>query len=139
MNILKFDIETMGYIFMAFNTGYGINLTQEQILRDASIFCLCYQINDGPVKSMSVLDYPKNFKKNMRDDSLLVRDFSKILEKADLVVYHNGKRFDEPWIMSRLLKYKFPDVRGNYLQLDTRNEYRKHFKLASYKLDYIAS
>lgn len=46
------------------------------------------------ILSSALIDFPKAYKKDRRDDSLVAKAFWKLLDEADIVVTQNGDRFD---------------------------------------------
>lgn len=73
-----------------------------------------------------------------RDDRRLVREIMSLLSQADYVVAHNGDNFDIPILNSRLFLHNEPPL-GQVDTIDTLKLARRSFKLASNKLDYLAS
>lgn len=72
-----------------------------------------------------------------RDDSRVLEKFLPVVEDADMVVFHNGNRFDIPWIQGRLMYYDLPPF-PKVKTLDTYKEARAAFRLNSNRLNYIA-
>jgi DNA polymerase elongation subunit (family B) len=70
-------------------------------------------------------------------DKDLLKKFSKVLTEADLVIGHNGDRFDLKWVNTRLLYHGLPPI-GKIISEDTLKIAKRHFNLQSNKLDYIA-
>lgn len=64
--------------------------------------------------------------------------FNQLLNKADVVVAHNGDRFDIPMLKGRMLKYGFSPVTP-FRMVDTLLVARRQFKLPSNKLDALGS
>jgi uncharacterized protein YprB with RNaseH-like and TPR domain len=68
----------------------------------------------------------------------MLEQFTKVIEKADEVIGHNGDRFDIPWLRTRCLFHRLPFP--TYIRsLDTLKKVRSMFNFQSNKLDYIAS
>lgn len=72
-----------------------------------------------------------------RDDSRISKSLWNLVTKSDIVIAHNGDRFDIPMMNTRFL------VNGlmppeSYISIDTLKSARKHFKLPSNKLAEIA-
>lgn len=61
----------------------------------------------------------------------------KLLDEADIVITHNGKRFDIPKINSRFLIHSLPPP-SPYKQIDTKEVSSKQFGFSSNKLDALA-
>lgn len=57
----------------------------------------------------SIADYPK-FKNDPTDDKALVKEASKILTEADAWLTWYGKRFDVPFVNSRLIQHGLPPL-----------------------------
>lgn len=71
------------------------------------------------------------------DDSRIVNNLWLLLDEADVVVAHNGNRFDIPKINSRfILNHLAPP--SPYLQIDTKVVAAKQFGFSSNKLDALA-
>lgn len=60
------------------------------------------------------------------------------LDKADIVVGHNAKAFDVKKLNAKFIEYGFAPP-SPYRIVDTLLEARKHFKMSSNKLDYLAN
>lgn len=72
-----------------------------------------------------------------QDDSRLVTGLADLVREADVVVAHNGDRFDIPMLNNRLLLQGLEPL-GPVKTIDTCTMARKSFRLASNKLDYLA-
>jgi len=67
-----------------------------------NILCIGYKILGEKTKVLSVRNY-KGFKADPTDDKRLVKDFAEILTSCDMMVTWYGKKFDLPFLSSRLL------------------------------------
>ena len=129
MKVMTFDIETTPCIGYFWRPGYNLNITHDAIIEDAKIICISYKFLDE--KKVNNLHF--DIKKQC--DKQLMKKFAKEFNKADLLVAHNGKKFDLPWIHARAIKH---DVHLNDVpMLDTLQKVRQKFKFASNRLDYI--
>jgi len=70
------------------------------------------------------------------DDFRIVGDLRELLEQADVVIAHNGKRFDIPKINTRMVMHQYKPVKP-YQQIDTLLIARKEFGFSSNKLDTL--
>ena len=61
------------------------------------------RIGSKSVKSVSLLDDPKRFKKDRTDDYHVVKTIRDTLADADMIIHHNGDRFDIRKINARLI------------------------------------
>jgi hypothetical protein len=71
------------------------------------------------------------------NDKTLIKEVWHLLDEADIVVAHNGDKFDQKKANTRFLKHRL-GLPTPYVQIDTLKEYRRHFNMASYKLNEIA-
>jgi len=71
-----------------------------------------------------------------QDDKRIVKSLLNILSEADIVVTHNGDRFDLPRINTRALIHQLPPPLP-YISIDTLKVAKRQFNFTSNKLDYI--
>lgn len=71
------------------------------------------------------------------DDSLLLEPLRVLLDQADIVVAHNGRKFDCPKINARMIINGFDPV-SPYRIVDTLDICKKNFAFTSNKLAYIS-
>lgn len=72
------------------------------------------------------------------DDFRIVKSLWLLLDEADIVIAHNGSRFDIPKINSRFIINGFPPPKP-YRQIDTLITAKKVFGFSSNKLDALAT
>ena len=77
------------------------------------------------------------FKGVKYDDELLCMLLREMLDKADVVIAHNAKKFDLPTFNARCAFHKIPPP-SPYKVIDTLEVARKKFKFDSNKLEYLA-
>ncbi len=71
-----------------------------------------------------------------QDDSRIIKGIWELLNKADIVIAHNGQKFDIPKLNSRFIINKLhPPL--PYQQIDTLLHIRRQFGFTSNKLDYV--
>lgn len=73
-----------------------------------------------------------------KDDSRVVRSLWDIINRADVLIAHNGKRFDVPFFKMRALLNKLAPP-SPYQVIDTLEVLKKNFRFPSNKLDYIGT
>lgn len=71
------------------------------------------------------------------DDSRIVKNLWKVLNEADIVITHNGERFDISRIKARFLVHGLPPTTF-YQQIDTKKIAQKEFGFSSNKLEALA-
>jgi DNA polymerase elongation subunit (family B) len=72
-----------------------------------------------------------------QDDRRVVISLSRLLNEADIIITHNGKRFDLPKINARALIHQLPPIKPNQT-IDTFEVAKRQFGFTSNKLDYLA-
>jgi len=80
------------------------------------------------------LDNGPKYKKGSEDDKWLMEQLWKLINEADVIIAHNGDKFDLPKINSRFLMHKLPPPKP-YKTVDTLKIARSVFKFDSNKLD----
>jgi DNA polymerase elongation subunit (family B) len=96
---------------------------------------MAYKKNDGPVKVIALPDF-KTFKKDHHDDYELIGAIRDLLEWADIVIAHNGDRFDLKKINTRMLMHGYTPPSG-YDTVDTLKIVKSVFGFPINKLDYV--
>lgn len=98
-----------------------------------TLLCIGYKwIGDD--KSLRVPTILETSKKGMLDDRGLVKEFANVWSEADAVISWYGKRFDQPFIESKLIKYKLPPLKPVH-HIDLWFTARYRFKLHSNRLN----
>ncbi|TAL62082.1 MAG: hypothetical protein EPN88_13775 [Bacteroidetes bacterium] len=133
IKILFFDVETCPVLAWVWRTGNKISISHDQIKKGQrfNIICICWKWSGQ--KEVKSLDW--GIKK--QDSTKMIEEFTKEIEKADLVIAHNGDRFDIKQINTqRLLNNQGPIAWPT--SEDTLKQFRKYFAFPSYKLDYLS-
>lgn len=134
--ILVFDIETapvLTHIWSLRQKYIPIDMIKEDL------FILCWAakwLHEDKVVKFKLPDFKGSYKKNKKDDLKLLEPLWDLLNEADMVVAHNGTRFDVPMVNARFLYHGFPPP-DPYKIIDTLTVARREFRLTSNKLDYI--
>jgi hypothetical protein len=125
---LYWDIETTPNIGYFWKSGWRERISPEAILEERRIICISYKFEHEEVKTLTWKD---------GCDKKLVKDFVKIANTADILIAHNGDRFDLPWFRTRCIFHgvEFPPKPTT---IDTLKRARGNFNFNSNKLDYIA-
>lgn len=129
--ILYLDIETSPNIGWFWSAAWKTSIDTGQIIDERQIIMASYKWKHE--KKVHRLDW--GLKKQC--DKSLLKKLSKIINEADLVVAHNGDRFDLKWINTRLLVHKLPPLRP-FKTEDTLKLAKSHFNFQSNRLNYIA-
>jgi len=132
--ILFFDIEN------APNTAYIWGLWQEttsEKMVDSTWYMLCWAakwLGEPKIYSSSLIDFPGYYSKYPEDDAKILKTLWKLLDAADIVVAHNGKKFDVRKANARFIMNGMTPP-SPYKVVDTLEAARKYFYFTSNKLD----
>ena len=127
--ILYLDIETSLMLLGAFTlkTEYT---PYTNIIDDFYIICAAWQLEgEKTIESASVT--------KLGDDKEVVRQLRNAIEAADVIVYHNGDKFDLKKLNARIIKHKLPPLPNRIVSVDTLKEARRTFGFSSNRLDYL--
>jgi DNA polymerase elongation subunit (family B)/predicted RNA-binding Zn-ribbon protein involved in translation (DUF1610 family) len=130
--VLLLDIETApisAYVWGIWNQ--NVHLPQIQ----SDWFCLTWaakwlfedKVYSGKLKPKEVLE---------QDDKRIIEGIWKLVNEADIIIAHNGEKFDMPKLNSRfIINGLNPPL--PYQQIDTLKHIRRQFGFTSNKLDYV--
>lgn len=90
---------------------------------------------DKRVQVAALPDYP-GYAKNRKDDRALVEHLWRIFDEADILVAHNGARFDFTKSNTRFIKHGLPPP-SPYKFVDTLQVARRAFRFDSNRLDAL--
>jgi uncharacterized protein YprB with RNaseH-like and TPR domain len=127
--VIRFlDIETapnIAHVWSFWDTNVGLN----QVLEDGFILSFSYKDLGG--------DWVYYEENRSKDDKAITKKLIDALDSADIVVGHNGDRFDIPWIQGRAAIYGL-NPPSPFRTIDTFRECKKLFRFPSYKLEYVS-
>ena len=131
--ILSIDIETLPMLFYAWQPWEARAL---KVLEDTSVCAWSAKWLGGRQITKCLADY-KGYKAHSRDDRKLLAELWPLLDEADIVVAHNGKRFDV-----KKLNYRFMvlglGVPSPYQVVDTLLEIKKVASFDSHRLNDLS-
>ena len=130
--ILLLDIETTPCEGWFWNTGKQY-VTHEQIKKPWNVLSWGAKWLFS-CEMMSDILTPKEAKEG--NDKRVVTSMWDLLEKADVVIAHNGDNFDLPRLNTRFILNGLKPPRP-YQSIDTLKIARKHFNFSSNRLDYL--
>ena len=106
--ILIYDIETSYNIGKFWRAGYNLNINPGDIIHERAIICISYKwLGEEQVYNLT---WDKN-----QCDKFLLEQFIPILDEADMIVAHNGDRYD----------LNFPDKPSGTYTLATLDDIKK--------------
>jgi DNA polymerase elongation subunit (family B) len=130
--VLILDIETapiMAYVWNIWNQNVGTQMIK------SDWFCLTWAAKwlfEDKVYSGKLT--PKEARK--QDDKRIIKGIWAMINEADIVIAHNGDKFDIPKLNQRFIIHKLnPPL--PYQSIDTLKHIRRQFGFTSNKLDYV--
>lgn len=132
--ILILDIETAPLKAFIFNL-WNQNITIDKITNDW--FCLCWSAKwlfDSHTYSYKLT----STEVKQENDKRILTILRTYLNEADIVVTHNGEKFDLPRINTRFLLLNIP-LPTPYQSIDTYKVVKNQFAFSSNKLDFLAT
>ena len=134
--ILLWDVESSFNQVLTFDL-YPERIHHNNIVTERHIICISYKwYGEKKIHTISILDDPKRFKKDIHDDYHVVSEFRKIIEGADAIVGHYQDKFDIPMLNARLV-YNRLNPLPKIVSLDTKFMASRNFKFNSNRLDYL--
>lgn len=130
---LLLDIETApiaANVWRIWQENVGIN----QIIKDWHLLSFSAKWLDDSDDKIMYFDQRK--RRNIEDDTILLRKLWRLLDEADIVVGHNAKRFDVKKINARLLLHGFKPP-SPYRIVDTLLIAKSQFAFTSNKLEFL--
>jgi hypothetical protein len=155
MKILFWDIETTSMVVKTWSL-FKPSIPHENIIQHSMIICCCWKwSDDNKIHSVSILDDEKNFTRskaelekvksinpdltvfNWMDDRHVVEQIHSVLMEADMLVAHNGDRFDLRKFNARSLYHRLPPIPPSLQSVDTLKVARSRFYFDSNRLDSL--
>ena len=129
------DIETKPMIAYIWERN-DINVALNQIKEDWSVLAWSAIRLDAPEKEM--VYYDLRHKKDYTDDKAILKPMWNILDKADIIISHNGKSFDTKKLNARFIEHRMGRP-SEYKHFDTWILASKVAAFTSTSLDYITN
>jgi hypothetical protein len=131
-NIVTWDIEMSGCTAHVWGTGEQY-VSASQLLDEKFILSIAWKYyGEEPLYCISLNKTEIKYK----DDKRIIKAFLKVLEDADVSVYHNGDGFDLKEFNTRVIRHGLtpPMVAQS---IDTWKACKKYFRFPSNKLDEV--
>lgn len=129
--ILLFDIETaplLGYFFRLWDENIGLN----QIVSDWHMMSFAAKWLDDD----TIYYYDNRDAKNIDDDKQIMIKLWELINQADVVVTHNGKKFDVKRMNARFVINDLQPP-SSYRHIDTYQIAKNQFGFTSNSLEYL--
>jgi hypothetical protein len=135
--LLFYDIETSLQLVTVFDLKYNDFIDPSNIVLERHMLSACWKWSDEKkVHSVSLLDDPKRFEKDIHDDRHVVTTIHDVLSEADVVVGHNSDSFDNKYVETRALFHGLKPL-PPLNTIDTYKIAKSRFRFNSNKLDYL--
>jgi hypothetical protein len=139
--VLLYDLEVspiLGWSYPPLYETRILKTEKNQCLMSISWAWLGENDKKGKLKVYNVKlnDFPARFKNDHFDDYDLTKKLHEILSEAQIVIAHNGRRFDNKMANTFFVKHKLGPT-SPYKTVDTLTNARGIFKFASNSLDNI--
>jgi len=132
--ILYYDIET------APNLSYVWGQYEQNVIdhkREWYMLCVSYRWeHDSKSKVCSLVDFPGAYKKDPENDYHVVKKLWDLFNEADIVIAHNGDRFDMRKANARFVVHELGPS-SPVKSIDTLKIARRYFMFNSNKLDHL--
>ncbi len=126
--IILWDIETTPIVTYTWDL-WPNSISHDSIVQDWSIIC-------GAWKELGVDKVHTAVIKKVGDDKEVVKTLRDAIADADIIIHHNGDKFDLKKLNARII-YHGLDPLPNINTLDTVKEARKVAKFTANRLDYL--
>jgi hypothetical protein len=131
VKVLFYDLET------APNLAYVWGHYEQNVIahdREWYILCVSYRWeHEKKTKVCAMTDYPAAYKKDPENDYHVVKELWELLNEADIVVAHNGDKFDMRKANARFIKHGLGPI-AVPKSVDTLKVARRYFMFNSNKL-----
>lgn len=132
--ILIYDIETAPDLIYAFGTR---EVNALKIVRESYILCFAYKwFGEKTTRVVALPDFKSYYRKNPHCDAKVIRKLHALFSEADIVIAHNGDKFDQRRSQARFLMHGLGPP-SPYRSIDTLKIARKYFALPSNRLDAL--
>lgn len=133
--IVLVDLETSPVITATFSL-YPDSIHHSNILQDWFIICAAWkELNSKTIKATSINDFKR---KSDNDDYGVVKRLRDEFEDVDILIAHNGDKFDIKKLNARLIFHGL-DPLPKIQTIDTLKEVRKIAQFTSNRLDYLGT
>ena len=128
---IVWDVETSPIVAATWDLYPNNGISHDSILEDWYIICGAWkELGAKSVKAVAI--------KEPKDDYEVVKKLRDVVSAADILVHHNGDKFDLKKLNTRILYHGLEPL-PPITMIDTLKVARKEFAFTSNRLDYIAN
>lgn len=137
--VVFYDIETRPKVGLYFGPNWQTNIAKQ--LTNTEVLCFAYKWEGSDeTHYVAAWDAP-NWRAGLLEkdqDEYVMRRMWDMFDQADVVVAHNGDKFDQKKSQGRMWKYRISPP-NHFIEVDTLKLARSQFGLDSNKLDDLAA
>ncbi len=138
LRILLLDLELTFAIYYAYPSKREQYLSDKNIIHDQFCTCAAWKWHDEvSTYAIKITDDKKRFKKNFRDDYIIAVKLHELMTQADIIVAHNGDKFDILHANTMFRKHGLGPIPARK-SIDTLKMARKYFAFPGNSLDSLA-
>lgn len=134
--ILYYDIETAPNLSFVWGQ-FEQNVIEHE--REWYMLCVSYRWeHENKTHVTSLVDFPSAYKKDPENDYHVVKKLWDLIDEADVVIAHNGDKFDMRKANARFVAHDLGPA-SPVKQVDTLKVARRYFMFNSNKLDHLGA
>lgn len=138
LKYLLFDLELTFGIYYAYPSKREQYLSASNIKHDQFCTCAAWKwLDESSTHVIKLTDDKKRFKKNFRDDFNIAVKIHSLMEEADVIIAHNGDKFDIRHANSLFIKHGLGPI-SEKKSIDTLKVAKKYFAFPGNSLDQLA-
>jgi DNA-directed RNA polymerase subunit RPC12/RpoP len=135
--IILWDIETVMNVVATFRLMNQDPIPHRNVLNERYVVSAAWkELGTKKIHSVSVLDFPYRFKKDVHDDLGVLTKLHEVMSQADVLVGHNGDQYDIKFTETRMLVRGLPTL-PPIPTIDTLKVAKNRFLFNSNRLDYL--
>lgn len=140
-NTFKFlllDLELTFAVYYAYPSKREQYLSASNIIHDQFCVCAAWKwLGEKSTKVVKITDNEKLFKQNFRNDKEVAIKLHQLMTEADVIIAHNGDRFDIKHANCLFLKHGLGPIPQNK-SIDTLKVAKKYFAFPGNSLDQLS-
>lgn len=135
--LILWDLETTHNLAAVFQLKNDDYIPHDNIVQERYIMSAAWKVlGERTVHAVSVADDKKRYKRNPHDDYHVCAALHAVLSTADILIAHNGDKYDLKFAEARMLAHGLPPL-PPIQSIDTLKVARRRFLFNSNRLDYL--
>lgn len=114
------------------------NISGVQVISESYLLSWAARwLDSDEVMYDSLPQHKKRYKQEPQNDIEIVKSLSAVMNQADIMVAHNGDKFDIKWLRKQLVMHGLPNI-STQRTVDTLKVAKRYFNFPSNRLDELA-